>query len=128
MDDEGKAALKHELDRMFAAGTDIEELVEADAAFHDVLADAPGNAVLRSLLQSVSSRTVRARLWHGVADRKALDLARAEPTRIYAAAEAGDPELARAATTVHIETKERWLREHLGPAEDVPCGAPEAGS
>jgi len=120
MDAEGKAALKRELERMFAAGSDVEELVEADAAFHEVLAAAPGNAVLRSLLQSISSRTVRARLWHGIADRQALDLARAEHTRIYEAIEAGDPELARAATTIHIETNERWLREHLGPAEEVP--------
>jgi GntR family transcriptional regulator, transcriptional repressor for pyruvate dehydrogenase complex len=120
MDAEGRAALKVELDRMYAAGTDVEELVEADAAFHGVLAGAPGNAVLRSLLESISSRTVRARLWHGVADRQALDLARAEHTRIYDAIEAGEPELARAAALLHIETNERWLREHLGPGDDVP--------
>jgi GntR family transcriptional repressor for pyruvate dehydrogenase complex len=123
MDAAGKAALKRELDRMFAAGTDVEELVEADAAFHEVLAGAPGNAVLSSLLKSLSSRTVRARLWHGVADRKALDLARAEHTRIYEAIVAGDAELARAAAMLHVETNERWLREHLGPEEDVPLDA-----
>jgi len=103
------------LDRMFAAGDDVEELVEADAAFHGVLASAPGNAALRSVLKSLSTRTVRPRLWHGIADRAALDLARAERTRIAA----GDAELARAATTVHIQTNERWLREHLGPAEEI---------
>jgi GntR family transcriptional repressor for pyruvate dehydrogenase complex len=113
-------ALKRELDRMFDAGEDVEQLVEADAAFHDVLASAAENAVLRSLLLSLSHRTVRARLWHGIADRQALDLARAEHTRIYDAVAAGDSELARAATTVHIETNERWLREHLGPGEEVP--------
>ena len=85
-----------------------------------MLASAPGNAVLRSLLRSLSTRTVRARLWHGMADTQALDLARAEHTRIYEAVEAGDAELARAATTVHIETNERWLREHLEPAQEVP--------
>ena len=52
MNDETRADLKRELDRMFAAGDNVEELVEADAAFHDVLASAPGNAVLRSLLRS----------------------------------------------------------------------------
>jgi len=120
VNDETRADLKRELDRMFAAGDNVEELVEADAAFHDVLASAPGNAVLRSLLRSLSTRTVRARLWHGMADTQALDLARAEHTRIYEAVEAGDAELARAATTVHIETNERWLREHLEPAQEVP--------
>ena len=63
---------------------------------------------------------MRARVWHGVADRQALDQARAEHTRIYDAIEAGNAELARAAAMLHIETNERWLREHLGPEEVVP--------
>jgi len=114
------AALRRELERMHAAGDRAEELVEADAAFHDVIAAAPGNGVLQALLRSLSTRTVRARLWHGIADRNALDLAREEHTRIYEAIAAGDAELARAATLVHIAHNETWLREHLGPADDVP--------
>jgi GntR family transcriptional regulator, transcriptional repressor for pyruvate dehydrogenase complex len=121
-DDDTKAALRSELDRMYAAGDRADELVEADAAFHDVLGNAPGNAVLRSLLLSLSTRTVRARLWHGMADRMALDKARAEHTNIYEAIVAGDADLARAATLLHISTNEAWLREHLGPADDVPIG------
>jgi GntR family transcriptional repressor for pyruvate dehydrogenase complex len=121
-DDSTKAALRRELDRMYAAGDRADELVEADAAFHDVLGNAPGNAVLRSLLLSLSTRTVRARLWHGMADRMALDKARAEHTNIYDAIVAGDADLARAATLLHISTNEAWLREHLGPADDVPIG------
>ncbi len=119
-DDDVNVALRRELDRMFDAGDKVEDLVEADAAFHDVIAAAPGNAVLRSLLQSLSTSTVRARLWHGMADRVALDLARAEHTRIYEAIVSRDPDLARAATTMHIASNENWLREHLGPADDVP--------
>jgi GntR family transcriptional repressor for pyruvate dehydrogenase complex len=119
-DDETKEDLRRELERMVAAGDNVEELVEADAAFHEVLGRAPGNAVLRSLLRSLSTRTVRARLWHGIADRMALDKARAEHTSIYEAIVAGDADLARATTLVHIATNEAWLREHLGPADDVP--------
>ena len=113
-------ALRQELDRRIAAGERADELVEADAAFHDVIARAPGNGVLRALLRSLSTRTVRARLWHGLADRDALDLARAEHTRIYEAIAAGDADLARAATLLHIVTNETWLREHLSPGDDVP--------
>jgi GntR family transcriptional regulator, transcriptional repressor for pyruvate dehydrogenase complex len=112
--------LRRELERMHEAGDRVEDLVEADAAFHDVIGGAPGNAVLRTLLQSLSTRTVRARLWHGMTDRGALDLARAEHTRIYEAIAAGDAELARAATLLHIANNEAWLRAHLGPADDVP--------
>src|SRR5438132_6788558 len=37
IDAQGKEALKRELDRMYAAGDSVEHLVEADAAFHDVI-------------------------------------------------------------------------------------------
>ena len=114
------AGLRRELDRMIAAGDSADELVKADAAFHDVIAAAPGNGVLRALLRSLSTSTARARLWHGIADRGALDLARNEHTAIYEAIAAGDPDLARAAALLHIATNERWLREHLDPADDVP--------
>jgi GntR family transcriptional regulator, transcriptional repressor for pyruvate dehydrogenase complex len=112
--------LRRELERMVAAGDRADELVEADAAFHDVIARAPGNGVLRALLGSLSTRTMRARLWHGTVDRNALDVARAEHARIYEAIVAGDVDLARAATLVHIANNEAWHREHLGPADDVP--------
>ena len=114
------AALGRELERMHLAGDRADELVEADAAFHDVIAGAPGNGVLQALLRSLSTRTVRARLWHGLADPDALDLARQEHARIHEAIAAGDADLARAAALVHIAHNETWLREHLGPADDVP--------
>jgi GntR family transcriptional repressor for pyruvate dehydrogenase complex len=113
-------ALRRELERMFTAGESADEVVEADAAFHDVVAAAPGNSVLQALLRSLSTRTVRARLWHGLADRDSLDVARAEHTRIYEAIAAGDADLARASTLLHIASNEAWLRDHLGPADDVP--------
>ena len=119
-DAEVSSALRAELDRMIAAGDRADELVEADAAFHDVIAGAPGNGVLRALLRSLSTSTVRARLWHGIADRGALDQAREEHARIYEAIAAGDADLARASALLHIATNENWLRQHLDPAEDVP--------
>jgi GntR family transcriptional repressor for pyruvate dehydrogenase complex len=119
-DGEVAESLKAELDRMVAAGDSPDDLVEADAAFHDVIARAPGNGVLRALLRSLSTSTVRARLWHGIADRGALDQAREEHRRIYEAIAAGDPDLARASALLHIATNESWLREHLDPADDVP--------
>src|SRR5262249_5773772 len=114
------ADLRTQLDRMLAAGDRADDLVEADAAFHDVIARAPGNGVLRALLRSLSPSTARARLLHGIAARRRLDLAREEHERIFEAIAAGDPDLARAATLLHIATNETWLREHLDPADDVP--------
>lgn len=113
MDDATRQALKQELDRMVAAHA-VEELVEADATFHALIAKAAGNSVLRSLLDSLSSRTMRARLWRGRADQQALDESRAEHRRIYEAVAARDPELARTMAATHVATGEHWLRSTLG--------------
>ncbi len=110
-----KEELTQSLERMRLAQT-VEELVEADVAFHAVIAKAAGNAVLASLLASLSTRTMRVRLWHGRAADDALDETREEHRRIYEAIVSGDPELARAAATAHIASGERWLRAQLASA------------
>jgi GntR family transcriptional regulator, transcriptional repressor for pyruvate dehydrogenase complex len=110
-----KEDLARILQRMRQTQT-VEELVEADVAFHAVIAKAAGNAVLASLLASLSTRTMRVRLWHGRAADDALDETREEHRRIYEAIVAGDPELARAAATAHIASGERWLRAQVAEA------------
>jgi DNA-binding FadR family transcriptional regulator len=122
--DEGLSDLRLQLDRMFAAET-VEELVEADVAFHAVVAKAAGNAILSSLLDSLAARTMRARLWRGMTDAQALESTLAEHRRIHQAIEARDPDLARAMATVHIAGGEAWQREHLAAGE--PGEADETG-
>jgi DNA-binding FadR family transcriptional regulator len=112
IDAEEKIALGRSLERMRDAQT-VEELVEADVAFHAIIAKAAGNAVLTSLLASLSTRTMRVRLWHGRAADDALDETREEHRRIYEAIIEGDPELARATATAHIASGERWLRSQI---------------
>ena len=118
IDDAGKAELRRQLDSMGEADG-VEELVEADVAFHAVIARATGNAVLTSLLASLSTRTMRVRLWRGRRVDNALDVTRDEHRRIYEAIVAGDPELARAAATAHIASGERWLRSQLADGDAV---------
>src|SRR5919108_1368698 len=96
IDDREKGDLAHNLQRMRDAKK-VEDLVEADVAFHAVIAKAAGNAVLTSLLASLSTRTMRARLWAGREADGALDETREEHRRIYDAIVAGDPDLARSA-------------------------------
>src|SRR6266852_3414155 len=107
-----KAELAQILERMCEA-KNVEELVEADVAFHALVAKAAGNAVLASLLASLATRTMRARLWHGREADGALDETRNEHRRIYEAIMAGDPDLARAAAAAHIASSERWLKGRL---------------
>src|SRR5882762_5729978 len=96
IDEAGKEALRTKLERMIESAT-VEELVQADVDFHAVIARATGNTFLTSLLASLSSRTMRARMWRGREVDNALDVTRDEHRRIYEAIVAGDPELARAA-------------------------------
>ncbi len=112
IDIQEKAELAQILERMGEA-KNVEELVEADVAFHAVVAKAAGNAVLTSLLASLATRTMRARLWHGRRADGALDETRNEHRRIYEAIMAGDPDLARAAAAAHIASSERWLKGQL---------------
>jgi len=109
IDDQEKEELRASLARMRVAKS-VEELVEADVAFHVVIAKSAGNSVLTSLLASLSTRTMRLRLWHGRTADDALAETREEHSRIFEAIIAGDPELARAAATAHIASSERWLR------------------
>jgi GntR family transcriptional repressor for pyruvate dehydrogenase complex len=112
IDAAGKEALARKLERMIESAT-VEELVEADVDFHAVIARATGNTFLTSLLASLSSRTMRARMWRGREVDNALDVTRDEHRRIYEAIVNGDPELARAAAMAHIASGERWLRAQL---------------
>ena len=112
IDDVGKKELALSLDQMRDAHG-VEELVEADIAFHAVIARATGNPVLISLLASLSLRMHRVRLWHGRAADNALDVTRDEHRRMFEAIVGADPELARAAATAHIASGERWLRKQV---------------
>jgi GntR family transcriptional repressor for pyruvate dehydrogenase complex len=95
--------------RMDSAST-VEELVEADDEFHDVIVSATGQATLASLIKSLAGRTLRARIWRGLADDGALEQTQRAHTAIYMAIEDRDAELARAAATMHITEVEFWFR------------------
>src|SRR5438477_353122 len=120
IDAQEKLDLGQSLERMRAAQS-VEELVEADVAFHALIAKATGNTVLTSFLASLSTRTMRIRLCHGRTADDALDETREEHRRIYEAIAAGDPELARAAATAHIASGERWLRRQLPAGNSALC-------
>ena len=112
IDPAGKGELGQRLQKMMESKT-VEELVEADVAFHAVIARATGNTFLTSLLASLSSRTLRARMWRAREVDNAFDVTRDEHRRIVEAVLNGDPELARAAAMAHIASGERWLRAQL---------------
>jgi GntR family transcriptional regulator, transcriptional repressor for pyruvate dehydrogenase complex len=101
--------LDETLQRMDSARS-VEELVEADDDFHRTIADATGNDALAAFLQNLYGRTLRARIWHGLAEEGALDRTRVSHHAIYTAISNRDAELARSAATMHIAEVEAWFR------------------
>ncbi|PRY36758.1 FadR/GntR family transcriptional regulator [Umezawaea tangerina] len=111
--------VEQHLHAMRAARDDVELLNQHDAAFHRAVVAATGNATLTTLLEGISSRTVRARVWRGLVDDKAASRTLAEHEAIYEALVLRDAGLAQAAALLHINTTERWLREHVGRDADL---------
>jgi GntR family transcriptional repressor for pyruvate dehydrogenase complex len=110
--------VERHLAAMRAAKDDVELLNQHDAAFHSAVFAATGNQTLTSLLEGISSRTVRARVWRGLVDDEVADRTIAEHQAIYDALAAGDPALAQAAALVHISATEKWFRDHLTAEQD----------
>lgn len=107
------------LQSMRDAADDPEELVRADMAFHRAVIAAAGNETLTSLLDGLSGRTVRARVWRGLLERNVTDATINEHEAIYHALRARDPFLATSAALLHVNTSESWLRRLL-TADDRP--------
>lgn len=88
----------------------VEQLVEADAAFHDLIVQTTNNTVLISMLRSLATRTLHARRYRGIVDDCALTQTHAGHAAIYRALRAHDPSLARAAALTHVANTQDWLR------------------
>ncbi|GLH96233.1 FadR/GntR family transcriptional regulator [Phytohabitans aurantiacus] len=117
------AEVKDHLDAMRAAADDVELLNQHDAAFHRAVVAATGNETLSTVLEGISSRTLRARVWRGLVDADAAGRTLREHEAIYAALATGDAIQAQAAALMHITTTETWLRAHLHEDEDAPAAA-----
>jgi hypothetical protein len=74
---------------------------------------AVGNETLTSLLDGLSSRTARARIWRGIVEGDAAQHTIDEHQAIYSALRAHDQQLAQAAALIHVDTSESWLRTML---------------
>jgi GntR family transcriptional regulator, transcriptional repressor for pyruvate dehydrogenase complex len=92
------------------AATNEADRIPFDAAFHALVATRSGNATLASMLAAVSSRTVRARAWRGLADAGASLNTVTQHREILEALRARDPDRAEAAALVHVATTEAWFR------------------
>jgi GntR family transcriptional repressor for pyruvate dehydrogenase complex len=107
------SVVRGHLEAMRAAADDVQLLNQHDAAFHRAVVAATGNETLLTVVEGISSRTVRARVWRGLVDADAAGRTLLEHEAIYLALAAGDAIRAQAAALMHITTTETWLRDHL---------------
>ena len=98
---------------MRSVAADAEKLMQCDIAFHRAVVTATGNETLTSLLDGLSGRTVRARIWRGLVLGDVAQNTIDEHEAIYLALKAGDQSLAHAAALMHVNTSESWLRTVL---------------
>jgi GntR family transcriptional regulator, transcriptional repressor for pyruvate dehydrogenase complex len=108
IDEEGLADLRRLIETSRDCAT-AEEFVDNDLAFHRRIAVASGNPVLASLLDTVSGRTTRARVWRAITQSGATERTHAEHQSIFETLERRQPDLARAWATVHVAGVEAWL-------------------
>ena len=120
IDEQTLARLEACLRMMTEAGSD-DELVQFDQEFHAIVAAAAGNETLASMLNGVSSRTSRTRVWRGIIEADAKVRTITQHADILRALQDRDPALAEAAATVHVATTEAWLRRFLDsrPADEA---------
>lgn len=118
MTPDGLSRLLESLRRMDAAET-VEDLVQADDRFHGEISAATGNAALAAFLQNLYGRTMRARIWRGLAQEDAVQRTKVSYRAIYEAIFSRDAELARAAATMHIVEVESSFRRLPEPRDGV---------
>lgn len=109
-DEEAVAALQEEVGGIDAA-VSIDDLVAHDVRFHREIVRMTGNAYLASLIESLSSQTIRARVWRGLTEQGAVERTLSEHRAIADAIAQHDPALATSLATAHIAGVERWLRQ-----------------
>jgi GntR family transcriptional regulator, transcriptional repressor for pyruvate dehydrogenase complex len=111
--DEQLETLAEAMQQMRDAASDPEKLMQADVAFHHVVVASTGNETLTSLLDGLSGRTARARIWRGVVLGDVTEATIDEHRAIHHALRARDPFLAQSAALLHVNTSESWLRTIL---------------
>ena len=96
--------------RQMEAADTAQAFVEADTAFHRVILSACGNATLASLIENLSTGTVRARMWQSVISRDAIEATIASHRAIHRALLARDADTAAAADLMHLTIAAEWLQ------------------
>lgn len=98
------AALARVLDEVgpHIEGRHHELALEADLAFHHLIAQGAGNPILAALIDALAQPTLRGRMWRSIHDANRLSATHLEHRAILDALRSHDPTSARAAMHLHL--------------------------
>ena len=102
-----------------SAATSQDELVQFDEEFHELVASAAGNETLASMLNGVSSRTTRGRVWRGVVEAGATERTIAEHASILAALGRTTRALRKRRHSSTYRRPRAWFRSVLTPEAEA---------
>lgn len=100
----------HKLLEGMEGTTEVPELIRIDVEFHHRIAAGSGNAVLTTLIDSLSAPTMRARTYHQLTEPSAVLRSNEQHRAIVQALEARQAEVARSWAVAHVACVEDWLR------------------
>ena len=86
-------------------------ILDADIAFHHIVAQGSNNSALAALIDALANRTSRARLWLGLHNHDQVRNAHAEHVAILAALKAHQPDRARILMDHHLLIVEDSLQD-----------------
>lgn len=106
---EARGLLDRVAEILGASPVDHEQFIQADVAFHRIIAGQAGNPVLEALIETLASRTVRERLWRSLHEEGAETRTADDHEAIWRALAAGDAEAARVRMAAHLLDVEESL-------------------
>lgn len=108
------AAILSSAEPLIVASTEnsIETFIQADIAFHRVIARSCGNPALEALIDALATRTVRGRLWRAITEEGALSDTHREHVAVLQALRRHDPEAARLRMGTHLLAVQEFMRDH----------------
>lgn len=88
-----------------------EAIMEADIAFHHIIAQGANNSALAALIDALANRTQRARLWLGLHNHGQVRASHAEHMAILGALQSHHPDRARLLMGHHLLVVEDYLQD-----------------
>lgn len=124
--DQAELILERAHSAIHAAPVQHEAAMQCDLEFHRLIAEASANHVLSALIETVSTNTVRGRMWRSIHDNEGLLATHREHLGILEALRRHDVDRARTRMANHLYAVEDYVTAIPEPDLDGQAGSPAA--